>query len=39
MADFVAAVMAHESDFDRPIAPGAVCFKCRKGPVETVLAD
>ena len=30
MADFVTAVIAHESNFDRPDSPGPVCFKCRK---------
>jgi hypothetical protein len=31
MAEFVTAVIAHASDFDRPDhAPGPVCFKCRK---------
>lgn len=31
MADFLTAVVAHASDFDRPDdAPGPVCFKCRK---------
>ena len=31
MADFLTAVVAHASDFDRPAdAPGPVCFKCRK---------
>ena len=39
MADFVTAVIAHESDFDRPDTPGPVCFQCRKSPVDTVMAD
>ena len=39
MADFVTAVVAHESDFDRPDTPGPVCFKCRKSPVDTVMAN
>ena len=39
MADFVTAVIAHESDFDRPDAPGPVCYKCRKSPMDTVMAD
>jgi len=31
MADFLTAVVAHASDFDRPgDVPGPVCFKCRK---------
>jgi len=31
MADFLTAVVAHASDFDRPDnAPGPVCFKCPK---------
>ena len=31
MADFLTAVVAHASDFDRPNdAPGPVCFKCRR---------
>ncbi len=31
MADFLTAVVAHASDFDRSDdAPGPVCFKCRK---------
>ena len=31
MADFLTAVVAHASDFDRPDnTPGPVCFKCRK---------
>ena len=39
MADFVTAVIAHESDVDRPDAPGPVCLKCRKCPVDTVMSD
>ena len=39
MADFVTAVIAHESDVDRPDAPGPVCLKCRKSPVDTVMSD
>jgi hypothetical protein len=43
MANFVAAVVAHTSDFDRPeVAPGPVCFKCRKRDgrrVRTSLVD
>ena len=39
MADFVTAVIAHESNFDRPDSPGPVCFKCRKSPVDTVMAE
>jgi len=31
MADFLTAVVAHASDFDRPYdAPGPFCFKCRQ---------
>jgi len=31
MAEFLTAVVAHASDFDRPEGiPGPVCFKCRK---------
>lgn len=31
MADFLTAVVAHASDFDRSdTAPGPVCFTCRK---------
>ena len=31
MADFLTAVVAHATDFDRPDdTPGPVCFKCRK---------
>jgi hypothetical protein len=31
MADFLTAVVAHGSDFDRPDStPGPACFKCRK---------
>ena len=31
MADFLSAVVAHASDFDRSDnEPGPVCFKCRK---------
>lgn len=31
MADFLTAVVAHASDFDRSQdVPGPVCFKCRK---------
>lgn len=31
MADFLAAVVAHASDFNRSAdVPGPVCFKCRK---------
>lgn len=31
MADFLTAVVAHASDFDRPYdAPGPFCFKCRR---------
>ncbi len=43
MADFVTAVVAHASDFDRPEeTPGPVCFKCRKRDdrrVDTGIAD
>ena len=43
MADFVTAVVAHASDFDRPEeAPGPTCFKCRKRDdrrVETGMAE
>jgi len=43
MADFLTAVVAHASDFDRPAdVPGPVCFKCRKRDqrvVETGIAD
>ena len=39
MADFVTAAIPHESDFDRPDAPGPVCFKCRKGPVDTEMTE
>jgi hypothetical protein len=41
LADFLTAVVAHASDFDRPDdTPGPACFKCRKRdrrPVETGL--
>ena len=31
VAEFVTAVIAHASDFDRPEdTPGPVCFRCRK---------
>jgi hypothetical protein len=31
LAEFVTAVVAHASDFDRPDdTPGPVCFRCRK---------
>ena len=31
LANFLTAVVAHASDFDRPEAlPGPACFKCRK---------
>jgi hypothetical protein len=31
LADFLTAVVAHASDFDRTDdAPGPICFKCRK---------
>jgi hypothetical protein len=43
LADFVADVVAHASDFDRPDdTPGPLCFKCRKRdrrPVETALTE
>ena len=43
MADFVTAVVAHASDFDRSEeTPGPACFKCRKRDgrrVETGMAD
>ena len=39
IAEFVTAVIAHESDFDRPDTPGPVCFKCGKSAVDTVLTD
>ena len=43
MVDFVTAVIAHASDFDRPEeAPGPTCFKCRQRDdrrVETGMAD
>jgi len=42
-ADFVTAVVAHATDFDRPDdTPGPLCFKCRKRDqrfVETGLTD
>lgn len=41
LADFLAAVVAHATDFERPDeVPGPLCFKCRKRdarPVETML--
>jgi len=43
MADFLAAAVAHASDFDRPDdAPGPACFKCRKRDqraVETAITE
>ena len=37
MADFVTAVVAHVTDFERPDdAPGPLCFKCRKRDVRHV---
>jgi hypothetical protein len=43
LADFVAAVVAHASDFDRhPDTPGPLCFKCRKRdrrPVDTAITE
>jgi hypothetical protein len=37
MADFLAAVVAHASDFERADdAPGRPCFKCRKRDRHTV---
>ena len=31
LAEFLSAVVAHASDFDRPAdLPGPICFKCRK---------
>ncbi|MBV8037745.1 hypothetical protein [Roseateles sp.] len=43
MADFVTAVIAHASDFDRPEeTPGPACFKCRSRDdhrVDTDIAD
>ncbi|MEZ5653182.1 MAG: hypothetical protein R3E87_21820 [Burkholderiaceae bacterium] len=43
LADFMTAVVAHASDFDRPDdTPGPVCFKCRKRDqhrVETGLTE
>jgi len=42
-ADFVTAVVAHATDFDRPDGtPGPLCFRCRKRDqrfVETGLTD
>ena len=42
-ADFVTAVVAHATDFDRPDnTPGPLCFKCRKRDqrfVETGLTE
>ena len=39
LAEFIAEVIAHESDFDRPERPGPTCFKCRKGQVESLIND
>ena len=39
MADFVTALIAHESDVDRSDTPDPGCFKCRKGPVDTMMSD
>lgn len=43
MANFLTAVVAHASDFDRPEeTPGPVCFKCRQRDdrrVDTGLTD
>ncbi len=39
LAEFVTAVVAHESNFDRPESPGPVCFKCRKSPVDTAMTE
>ncbi len=39
MSEFVTAVIAHGSDFDRPDGPGPVCLECRKSPVDTTMAD
>lgn len=37
MADFLAAVVAHASDFERAAdAPAPLCFKCRKRDRHTV---
>ncbi len=43
MAEFLTAVVAHASDFDRPYdAPGPLCFKCRqrgRRAVETAITE
>lgn len=43
LAEFVTAVVAHASDFDRPDdTPGPPCFKCRKRdrrPVDTAITQ
>lgn len=37
LADFLTAVVAHASDFERPYdAPGPLCFKCRKSDQHAV---
>lgn len=36
-AEFITSVIAHESDFERALAPGPLCFKCRKAGVDTSL--
>jgi hypothetical protein len=37
MTEFVTAVIAHASDFDRPEEhPGPLCFKCRKRDRQSV---
>jgi hypothetical protein len=40
IADFLTAVVAYASDFDRPDdAPGPACFKCRKREQRVVDTD
>lgn len=35
MAQFITAVIAHETDMDSQRGPGPVCFKCEDGAVRT----
>ena len=39
MADFVTAVIAHETAPVRLPAPGPACFKCRQHEVDTVMLN
>jgi hypothetical protein len=38
MADFLSALVAHATDFDKGTMAAPTCFKCRKLPVEALVS-